>query len=439
MRTFLIILFVFITHYVKAQLKSSTNDVALVKEINVKNYRGRAFRLTAEVKTKAVDGLGLAAFMVLQVGDGFNFLERSRQKSDKIANNEDWKVCTFEGVIEQNAIKLWLYFLTYGNGSFYLDNIDFRIKKIDDSWVEVPLSNNDFEHSSPKSPLKGLSNVEPLLLKQNVKASIVHDQHPMHNQVLEIKSLNAKPDSRILYGRNKKAGNFISVNGIKLYYEIYGEGEPLVLLHGNGGSISSFSKQIPVLSKLFKVIAIDTRGQGKSTDSISNSFSYNQSAEDLRVVLDSLQLKQVNLLGWSDGGNSALIMAIKHPEYVKNLVVMGANLNPSDSAINKKTLSIVRKDLQKLRIQNKPENRTAILLLEMLLGEPNINPDDLKLITAKALIMASEKDVILEKHTRLIAKQIQQAMLYIFKGETHFVPEENPKLFNQVVLDFLSQ
>lgn len=438
-KNFFAILFIFASVSVDAQLKSSTNDVALVKEINVKKYRGREFRLTAEVKTKAVDGLGLASLMVLQVGDGLKFLEKSRKKANEIPNNGDWKVCRFEGIIEEEAIKFWLYFLTYGNGDFYLDNIEFKIKNTNGIWANVPVGNYNFEQSTSKSPMKGLSNIESLVRKTNVQANIIRDEDPNHNQVLQIKSINAQPDQRIPYGRNKKAGKLIDVNGIKIYYEVYGEGEPLILLHGNGGSISSFYGQIAEFSKYFKVVAIDTRGQGKSIDSVSTSFSYHQFADDLKVLLDSLYLKNVNLIGWSDGGNTALIMAIKYPDYVKRLVTMGANLNPSNSAVSKKALTIVRNDLKKLRSEKKHENLVTIRLLEMLLKEPNIDSETLKLITAKTLIMAGENDLILEKHTRLIATEIPQSKLFIFKDETHFVVEENPKLFNQIVLDFLLQ
>ncbi len=437
MKSILSILLIVICTYSKAQLKNSTNDIALVKEIDVKKYRGQAFKLSADVQTKAIDGLGLAAFMVLQVGDGMSFLEQSRKKSDQIANNQSWKTCTFEGIIEDGAIKLWLYFLTYGNGDFYLDNIRFQIKTADGTWSALPLFNGNFENSTIKSPLKGLANTESLLKKENVVATIIQEPNPDRSRVLKIQSINALPDNRIVYGLNRKAGNYIRVNGIKMYYEIYGDGEPLVLLHGNGGSINSFSAQIPAFSKHYKVIAIDTRGQGKSKDVNSTSFSYNQFADDLKVLLDSLNLKNVNLLGWSDGGNTGLILASQYPSYIKKLITMGANLNPSEDALSKKILTITKRDLNKIKLENKKEDLVTIRLMEMLLKEPNINPESLKSITAKTMIIAGEKDVILEKHTRLIAESIPHAKLNILKAQTHFVVEENPELFNQAVLEFL--
>ena len=206
-------------------------------------------------------------------------------------------------------------------------------------------------------------------------------------------------------------------------------------MHGNGQSISDFSKQIPEFAKHFKVIAVDTRGQGKSIDTISKNFSYNQFSEDMKVLLDTLHLKQVNLVGWSDGGNTGLTLAMKHPQYVKSLVTMGANLNPSDTSISRKVKKGIQKDIVKLT-KNSNENAT-VRLLEMLLREPNILPSELEKISARTLVLAGEKDIILEQHTKLIANSISNSKVEILKKQTHFLPHENPELFNKTVLEFL--
>ena len=107
---------------------------------------------------------------------------------------------------------------------------------------------------------------------------------------------------KIIYGDNPLAGHYALVNGIKLYYESYGEGQPLILLHGNGGSINAFANQIPFFEKYYRVIAVDSRLQGKSGGS-SDSISYNLMASDFCALLDYLHLDSVFVLGWSDGGN----------------------------------------------------------------------------------------------------------------------------------------
>jgi pimeloyl-ACP methyl ester carboxylesterase len=256
---------------------------------------------------------------------------------------------------------------------------------------------------------------------------------------LLIKSTKAALTWKTNYGSNKPVGKYCNVNGIKVYYETYGAGEPLLLLHGNGQSIVDFTKQIPVLAKHYRVIAVDTRAQGKSIDNNNNKLSYDIFAADMKVLLDSLQLKKVNILGWSDGGNTGLIMAIKYPEYVGKLVVMGANLNPTENAVEKNTLNQLKKDLKMLQQKEDTESKQIARLLYLLSTEPNIKADDLHKISSKTLVLAGEKDVIKAEHTKLIANNISKSQLIIFKKETHMVPNENADLFNQTVLKFLNE
>ncbi|PWS29942.1 hypothetical protein DF947_20360 [Pedobacter paludis] len=440
MKFCLLTVFIFLSFCINLQAQMTTNDVILVKEINVKKYIGWAYEITAEIRSSTHNDFGNANFSALQIGKSdWDFIETTRKNLPKSKNNGVWEKRTMSGVIDKNASKIWLYLLTYGNGDFYFDNIKMRVKDRDGNWIDIVVDNGDFEKSTDKNPLKGLRNAESLTNKKGVSTSLFIDQNPEYKQSLHVHSEGAEQDKRIFYGNNLSTGKYLKINGIKLYYEVYGTGEPLLLLHGNGGSINSFSKQIPDFAQKYKVIAVDTRGQGRSKDPISKDLSYDLFAEDIKDLLDSLQLKNVNVLGWSDGGNTGLILASKYPEYVKNLIVMGANLNPSDLAVKKKTLEKTEKDIKKLMAENKESNIPIIRLLEMVLKEPNINPETLSNIKAKTLVLAGENDEILENHTRLIAKRIPNSNLYIFKGETHFVVTENPALFNKTVLDFLQK
>src|SRR4029077_4920628 len=130
-------------------------------------------------------------------------------------------------------------------------------------------------------------------------------------------------------------------DGIKLYYEVYGKGEPLLLVHGNGGSISSFTAQIDNFRKRYKVIAKDSRDQGKSGDSM-DKITYEKMADDLAALLDHLQSGPVYVLGWSDGGIEALLLGMRHPEKVKKIASMAANLDPSEKAIYPEVLGMVK-------------------------------------------------------------------------------------------------
>ncbi len=230
------------------------------------------------------------------------------------------------------------------------------------------------------------------------------------------------------FGRSKK-GQFVDLKDAKIYYETYGDGEPLVLLHGNNGSISDFYRQIPFFSKNYKVIAIDTRGQGKSTDLSQEEFTYGKFAEDIYNIIQHLKLEKVNIVGWSDGGNTALTFNLKHPEMVNKLVTIGANLDPS--GLNDELIQIFK--------QQVIDNTGNIKLIRLMLNHPEIKPKDLAAIANPVLVIAGSKDVIKPDHTRLIHSSIINSQLLIIPDTTHYVPFEKPEILNEAILRFLQK
>src|SRR5678810_518873 len=119
-------------------------------------------------------------------------------------------------------------------------------------------------------------------------------------------------DPKNIYGKNKDVGKYYDIRGFKMYVEVYGQGKPLLFIHGNGGSINNFTKQIPYFAQNYKVIIADSRAQGKSTDS-ADSLSYEMMADDYAALLDVMKIDSAYVVGWSDGGINGLLMAIRHP------------------------------------------------------------------------------------------------------------------------------
>src|SRR5579862_1723213 len=138
--------------------------------------------------------------------------------------------------------------------------------------------------------------------------------------------------NNIPYGNNPAVGKYYTVRGIKMYTEVYGEGKPLLLIHGNGGSMSAFANNIPYFSKKYKVIAVDSRSQGKSIDT-KDSLSFEMMADDFAALLDQMHIDSAYVIGWSDGGINALLLALRHPEKVIKLAATGANLTPDSTAL----------------------------------------------------------------------------------------------------------
>ncbi|MEO6669502.1 MAG: alpha/beta hydrolase [Ferruginibacter sp.] len=238
-----------------------------------------------------------------------------------------------------------------------------------------------------------------------------------------------------IYGNNKK-GKYLNTRGFKMYYEIYGTGKPLLFIHGNGGSIKNFSKQIPYFAKEYKVILADSRAQGKSIDT-GDSLNYEMMADDLNALLDELHLDSCYVIGWSDGGINGLLLAMRHPEKVKKLAVTGANLWPDTTAVDPSLYRWLASEVDSLSKVNKtPEIKNQYKLMAMMTKEPNITVEQLHTIKCPTLVIGGDHDALLPKHTLLIAEAIPQSYLWIIPNPGHSTPLNYAKQFNETINDF---
>ena len=233
------------------------------------------------------------------------------------------------------------------------------------------------------------------------------------------------------YGSNPAVGKTFTHDGIKLYYEVYGVGEPLLLVHGNGGSIADFKAQIDYFRKRYKVIAMDSRDQGKSGDSPDN-VTYEKMTDDLAALLDHLNTGPVNVLGWSDGAIEALLLGIRHPARVKKIAAMAANLNPSEQAIYPEAISGFKSWLDSMRpaAEKTPEGKRLLKVATITLDEPHIEANALEAIIAPTLVLASDHDVVRDEHTLEIYHHLPNSQLCVFPDATHMIPYDDPARFN---------
>ncbi len=241
------------------------------------------------------------------------------------------------------------------------------------------------------------------------------------------------------YGHNKVAGKYYDIRGFKMYCEVYGEGEPLLIIHGNGGSINNFIYQIPYFAKKYKVIIADSRSHGKSVDK-GDSLTYEMMADDYAALLTALKVDSAHVIGWSDGGINALLLAIRHPEKVKKLAATGANLVPDTTAVPQQIWDMVIPAFKQFAAKtNKTEQeKTAFKLYRLLCEQPHIPLTDLQKIKCPSLIIGGDHDVIKEEHTMLIYKNIPKAYLWILPASGHSTPLMYKDDFNTVVGRFFS-
>lgn len=226
----------------------------------------------------------------------------------------------------------------------------------------------------------------------------------------------------------------IKVNDIELYYEVLGEGEPLIMVHGNSEDHTIFDTASEVLSKYFTLYLIDSRGHGNSTK--TNNLDYRIMAEDIYSFVKALKIEGCSYYGLADGGIIGLIVASKYPNLLKNLIISGVNTNPR---------GIKPWTYYAFKMVNffHPTAR-----FKMLLEQPNITDEELQKIKSKTLVLIGNHDLVLEEHVKHIASQITNASLKIIDGEglgsyvvhrekiAHIITEFlRPDLVSQKILD----
>ena len=222
---------------------------------------------------------------------------------------------------------------------------------------------------------------------------------------------------------------------MELFYTKTGSGPPLLLLHGNGEDGAYFVHQIAEFSRDFTVYAIDTRGHGKSPRGTA-PFTISQFADDLLAFMDLHDLKQADILGFSDGGNIALTFALRHPERVRRLILNGANLNPK--GVKPLVQLPIVLGYRFASLSKSPKAKVKAELLGLMVEEPHIDPAELWKLSMPVLVIAGTKDMIRERHTRLIAASISGARLALIPGD-HFIASKEPAAFNRAVRQFLEE
>ena len=241
-------------------------------------------------------------------------------------------------------------------------------------------------------------------------------------------------------------GETAEINGIDIYYEVYGQGQgdPVILLHSGLGNGDYFVNQIPPLAEQHEVVVMDSRGHGRSSFD-DTPISYEVMASDVLALMDHLGIDKASIVGWSDGGIIGLELAIHHPDRLNKVVAYGANFDPTrvrlDINENAYWNAFVERDAQDYQVLSPhPERWEEFLenITHMWATEPNYTEEQLGSITTPILILdgATEEAIDLNQ-TKLMALLIPGAELVIIPDTGHFAMMEKPDEFNRIVLDFL--
>lgn len=233
---------------------------------------------------------------------------------------------------------------------------------------------------------------------------------------------------------------FLHNSGANIFYSEYFPADPqaptLILLHGNGEDHTYFVKQIPAFSPHFRLVLMDTRGQGQSTGG-DGELNFSVFAADLLALMDHLQIAKAHLLGFSDGGNLALTFALAHPERVQSLILNGANLNPGGVKLSTQLPIVLGYGCCRLLSPFSHKARQNGALLGLMVNHPHIPPQALAALTMPALVIVGERDMIRDRHSQIIARSLPNAQFVRIPGGDHFCAAKCPEVFNHAVLSFL--
>lgn len=245
---------------------------------------------------------------------------------------------------------------------------------------------------------------------------------------------------------------YAQIHGFKMYYEVHGQGRPVVLLHGGMNTIeTSFAKQIPVLAQNHRVIAIEQMAHGHTADVPGRPLTYEAMAEDTAALLVKLGVRNADLIGWSDGGQIALRLAFTHPELIRRVIASGVGFGANPSVPPAPV-----KDFGQLAAGWFPEGYAAY---------QRVSPDgpehwgivavkgramwsastwgfratDLAKINLPVLVLAGDHDIVSLEETNRIVRAIPKAQLLILPGTGHTTFQSRPTWLNPILLDFLDR
>lgn len=231
------------------------------------------------------------------------------------------------------------------------------------------------------------------------------------------------------------ATDYFKVDDCPLYYEITGNGDDIVFLHGNGGSGKEFEKNINDFKKDYCCIAIDMRLQGRSGKKSQKELTYELFADDVIKILDNLNINEFCVIGFSDGAITALYLAQKYSDRLKKMILIGANYNVSGL---KRRYFIVMKSLRLIfgMLSFIPYFRRQYRLFSLMTKYPDFKQEDLKKIRTPAMVMAGQYDMIKDEHTRTLAKCLD-AKTEIIENQGHFWHAKKNEVLTQKAHQFL--
>ena len=392
-------------------------------KVDVAKYQGLRYKVQAIARAEYTDDSAVARLWAkaeTPTEKAYSYFENMIRKR---ITTKEWKTYVVDGKVDSGAVQLAFGALCMYNGRLYLDDLKVEIELANGRWQQI--FSSDFEDGKNGfiAGIEGLTLFPTPFFTAGVSKGL---------NLKETRHLVIVGKDVPIYGINTRAGKFAEVNGIRLYYEVYGDGPPLLVLHGNGGSIENASDFYPDLIKKYKIIAVDSRSQGKSTDTEA-PLTYEQMASDVNALLEKLDIDSALIWGQSDGAILGLLLAMDYPKRVKKVVAFGANIQPDSLAIFPWMIEGIRKVLSESKDVKERK------LNQLMLDHPRIPYSSLSRIKIPVLVVAGDRDAIRPEHTLKIFQNIPNSQMSIIPGATHGAAWEQKEYFLKMMTDFFDK
>jgi pimeloyl-ACP methyl ester carboxylesterase len=241
--------------------------------------------------------------------------------------------------------------------------------------------------------------------------------------------------------------DFVDANGVHTYYEVHGSGDPLLLLHGGLSTADDFAMQTAPFAEHHRVILPERRAHGHTAD-VDGPITYDVMADDTIAFMETLGTGPAHLFGWSDGGNIALLVAIRRPDLVRKIATTGANFSTDGCYVDgfkasftpdSEFVTAMRNEWAE-RTPDDPDHFAVVLekITKLWFGTWSIPAADLAGIEAPVLVMSGDDDAVRLAHTLALYEAVPNAQLAVIPGTSHLAPVEKPELVNSLVVDFLA-
>jgi len=243
-------------------------------------------------------------------------------------------------------------------------------------------------------------------------------------------------------------GQYADVNGVRIYYEEHGSGDPILLLHGGLAGTYVWDAMIPGLADSHHAYVPENRGRGRSPD-VDGPITYQSMADDIMAFLEGTVGEPATLIGGSDGGIVGLLVAGQRPELLRKLVTIGANFHRDglagaamwlEGSPGDEDWAGPRQRYEEVSPDG-PDHFPVVFekLRTMWRTEPNMTVDDLAKIPVPVLVVAGDDDVVAHEHTVAMYEALPQGQLAIIPGASHGVFMEKADLLNRLILDFMAE